>query len=529
MGKKKNSTDFKVTYATMFDPPTEVHNLFDEALVYTKTTLGQSFPMLIGEKKVYCDKSFESRSPINEHWLLGSFPSGEAREADMALAEALKAASSWASMKWSKRVDLLRASAKLIEKRIYDIASVVALEVGKNRTEALGEVQETADLINYYCNEMERNNGYVEYLPNDPIKGVKSRNVHMLKPYGVWVVISPFNFPFALAGGPSAAAMLAGNTVIFKPATLTSYSGFLIAKVFRDTGIPDGVFNYVTGSGRTLGEALIKSPDVGGVTFTGSYDVGMNIYRKFAEGKYPRPCIAEMGGKNAAIISRNADLDRAALGVMRSAFGLQGQKCSACSRVYVERLVAKDFLKKLCALTRDISIGDPTDRKNWFGPVISEEACSKFSSYTTSLNRDGGLLSGGHRVFTRKLDSGYFCQPTIAQSKFSHPLWKHEMFLPIVMVGIVDSLDEAMNFANDTDYGLTAGFFGNSDEVEWFFKNIQAGVAYANREHGATAGAWPGFQPFGGWRGSGSTGKGAGGPYYLPQFMREQSQTRVSW
>jgi 1-pyrroline-5-carboxylate dehydrogenase len=187
---------------------------------------------------------------------------------------------------------------------------------------------------------MEANQGYDRILPQDPLKAYVSRNRSVLKPYGVWAVIAPFNFPFALAGGPIGAALVAGNSVVFKVASDTAWSGRLLAEVFRDAGLPDGVCNYVTGGGATAGESLIAHKDVAAVTFTGSYEVGMHIYRSFAQGAWPRPCIAEMGGKNAAIVSRHADLDRAATGIVRSAFGLSGQKCSACSRVYVERPVA---------------------------------------------------------------------------------------------------------------------------------------------------------------------------------------------
>jgi 1-pyrroline-5-carboxylate dehydrogenase len=361
----------------------------------------------------------------------------------------------------------------------------------------------------------------------DPLKGYTSHNVSVLKPYGVWVVISPFNFPLALAGGPSGATLVAGNTVVFKPASDTPYTGRLLAEVFRDAGLPDGVFNYVTGSGATVGETLITSPEVDGITFTGSYDIGMHIYRSFANGKWPRPCIAEMGGKNPAIVSRNADLDRAAIGIMRSAFGLQGQKCSACSRIYVEKPVADKFKQKLLEQTHKIAIGDPTIRTNWLGPVANANAYRDYSNFSEELSQGGTILTGGKHLVEGELGKGYFCAPTIAEIPLEHRLWKHEMFLPITTVAEVESLDQAMRLANDVDYGLTAGFYGSKKELVRFFDNVEAGVTYANRPQGATTGAWPGFQPFGGWKGSGSTGKAGGSLYYVPQFMHEQSQTII--
>jgi 1-pyrroline-5-carboxylate dehydrogenase len=212
---------------------------------------------------------------------------------------------------------------------------------------------------------------------------------------------------------------------------------------------------------------------------------------------------------------------------MRSAFGLQGQKCSACSRVIVERAVADAFKEKLLDLTDAITIGDPTERTNWLGPVINANSYREFSEFSEELSQGGAILSGGRQRIEGELGKGYFCEPTIAEAPRDHRLWKHEMFLPITMITAVDSLDEAMTIANDVDYGLTAGFYGSAKEVQWFFDNVQAGVTYANRPQGATTGAWPGYQAFGGWKGSGTTGKAAGSFYYVPQYMHEQSQTII--
>jgi 1-pyrroline-5-carboxylate dehydrogenase len=526
---KTNSSNgaFKLTYATMFSPPEQLHDSFDKALADVKANLGKDHGMIINGQDRFADQKFDDRSPINTDWLLGAFQRGTEQDVDDAMAAARAAFPKWSGMKWQERVRLLRKAAQLIEERVYEIGAVVSLEVGKNRMEALGDVQETADLISYSCDAVEANGGYIRKMGVDPLKGFKATNYSVLKPYGVWVVISPFNFPFALAGGPSGAALVAGNCVVFKPASDTAYSGRLLAECFRDAGLPDGVFNYLTGGGATVGETMINHREVDGITFTGSYDVGMHIYRSFANGRYPRPCIAEMGGKNPAIVSRNADLERAAIGIMRSAFGLQGQKCSACSRVIVERAVADAFKEKLLDLTDAITIGDPTERTNWLGPVINANSYREFSEFSEELSQGGAILSGGRQRIEGELGKGYFCEPTIAEAPRDHRLWKHEMFLPITMITAVDSLDEAMTIANDVDYGLTAGFYGSAKEVQWFFDNVQAGVTYANRPQGATTGAWPGYQAFGGWKGSGTTGKAAGSFYYVPQYMHEQSQTII--
>jgi 1-pyrroline-5-carboxylate dehydrogenase len=404
----------------------------------------------------------------------------------------------------------------------------MALEVGKNRMEALGDVAETADLIRYSCYQMEKNEGYTVPMGVDPLVGFKVTNTSLLRPYGVWLVISPFNFPTALTGGPTGAALVTGNTVVIKPATDTPWIVRMLAECFRDAGLPDGVVNFVTGPGRTLGQALIDSPEVDGVTFTGSYDVGMKIFRDFAGGRYVRPTILELGGKNPAIVSRNADLEHAATGILRSAFGLQGQKCSACSRVLIEEPVYNELVGRLVELTNKIVIGDPTERAVWLGPVINGSSYQDFKNFTEELSQAGTILTGGKVLTEGAFGKGYFCAPTLAADvPLNHRLWKHEMFLPITTLGKVKSLEEAMHHANDVDYGLTAGFYGSMEETKWFFQNIQAGVTYANRPQGATTGAWPGFQPFGGWKGSGSSGKNAGGHYYLPLYMHEQIQTLV--
>ncbi|MBI5293758.1 MAG: aldehyde dehydrogenase family protein [Chloroflexi bacterium] len=524
----KKPEKFRLTYSTMFSPPEEMHTKFEKALAGVRANLGRDHGMIINGQDRFVEAKFEDRSPINADWVLGTFQKGSAQDAHDAIGAAEAAWPQWSGIKWQNRVRLLRKVAANIEKRVYEIGAAMALEVGKNRLEALGDVQETADLIKYSCDSMERNDGFIKPMGIDPLVGYRSTNVSVLRPYGVWVVISPFNFPFALAGGPSGAALAAGNTVVFKPATDTPWTGRLLAECMRDAGLPDGVFNFVTGGGSTLGQALIDDPRAAGITFTGSFEVGMRIYRQFAGGSYPRPCITEMGGKNPAIVSKNADLDRAAIGIMRSAFGLQGQKCSACSRILVEAPVKDKLAAKLVELTNRLVVGDPTRREVYLGPVINASAYRDFGEFTEELSSAGKFLTGGKQLREGELGKGYFCAPTIADEvPLDHRLWKYEMFLPITMLTAVDSLDSAMRIANAVNYGLTAGFYGSRKESSWFFENIQAGVTYANRPQGATTGAWPGFQPFGGWKGSGSSGKNAGGLYYLPQYMHEQIHTLV--
>ena len=520
---------FKLTYATMFNPPEELHKGFDKAVAKLKKNLGKEYGMIIDGKDVFAQEKFEDRSPVNTDWVLAVMQKGNAKHAEMAIAAARKAFPAWSRTPWEKRVKLVRKASALIEKRIFELGAAMALEVGKNRMESLGDVQETADLIYYSARMMEENKGFVKPMGKDPLVGYDSTNTSVLRPYGVWLIISPFNFPFALTGGPTGAALVAGNTIIIKPATDTAWIVRLFAECLRDAGIPDGVFNFVTGPGSTLGQALVDSPEIDGATFTGSFDVGMNLYRDFAKRNYVRPVVLELGGKNPAIVSRNANLEDAATGIVRSAFGLQGQKCSAASRVLVEAPAYKELVAKLKEKTDALVIGDPTDRATYLGPVINKSAYNDFKNFTEDINGSGGnFLTGGNVKTGGMFDNGFFCEPTfVTDLPYSHPLWQQEMFLPITTIGKVKNLDEAMKIANSVNYGLTAGFYGSQKETAWFFDNIEAGVTYANRPQGATTGAWPGFQPFGGWKGSGASGKNGGGYYYVQLYMHEQIQTSI--
>jgi 1-pyrroline-5-carboxylate dehydrogenase len=518
----KERKHIKVTYSTLASPDPLLHEYYDEAVVEAKANFGKTFPLFINGENRFVDETFTKVSPVDTNVIMGYFQKGTEQDANDAIAAAKATFPAWSGRPWQERVEILRKAADLMSERLFHLGAVMSMEVGKNRLEALGDVEETADLIRYNCDAMEKNNGFSFQLLSE---SEHHHNRSVLKPYGVWVVIAPFNFPGALAGGPSSAAMVAGNTVVLKPATDTPYTGWLLTECFRDAGVPDGVFNFITGPGRTVGQTLVDHPDVAGITFTGSYDVGMNILRTFSHSGYPRPVVAEMGGKNPTIISKNADLDKAAMGVMRSAFGLQGQKCSACSRVYVHNDIKESFMDKLLAVTEKIQVGDPTLQENFMGPVVNKGVYEDYQKFASDLHKGGRVVYGGETVD----GNGYYVAPTIVdQLPEDHYLWKHEMFLPIVTIAGFEDLDDAMARANDVEYGLTAGFFSQDDEeIQWFLDNIEAGVVYVNRAGGATTGAWPGYQSFGGWKGSGSTGKAAGSFYYVQQYMHEQSQTVV--
>ncbi len=519
---------FRLTYSTMFNPPPELHEKFEAAVSKVRAGLGRGYGHFIGGAEIGGEPLFDDVSPIDTELVLARFPAATAAQVDAAVSAARTAFSTWRQMPSAERNRILRRVGELIEERVYEIGAAVALEVGKNRMEALGEVQETADFFYCYCDEFERQHGFEHALPDDPLPDFSSHNRSVMKPYGPWAVISPFNFPFALAGGPTAAALVTGNTVVLKGAPDTPWSVQLLAECLRDAGLPAGVFNCLADPDDSAGPLLTDHPGIAGVTFTGSHEVGMQICRKASAGAYPRPSIAEMGGKNATIVTANADLDRAALGIMRSAFGLSGQKCSALSRVYVEAAVAETLLAKLAPLVGAIKVGDPTAAENYIGPVANAAAYENYQRYVAELRGGGAeILIGGEVLTAGALSKGYFCAPTVAVAPLEHRLWKHEMFVPIVMLAAVPDKETGMRLANESTLGLTAGFYGDAEETAWFFDNIEAGVTYANRPQGATTGAWPGYQPFGGWKGSGNTGKGIASFYYLAQYLREQSQTSV--
>jgi 1-pyrroline-5-carboxylate dehydrogenase len=514
----------RITYATLKVTPDD-DRAYEDAVAKVKTKLGGHFTMLInGEKWVSTGEEMAHASPVEKRIIVSYFPKGTRDDVKVAIAAAREAYPKWAATPYKDRVAILRKVAELIIERRYELSAWMAFEVGKNRAESLAEVNEAAELIRYYCTQMELNKGFLRPLES-PGPGQETHSI--LRPYGVWAVIGPWNFPLALTTGMSAGALVAGNTVVFKPSSDSPVLGYELCRAFVDGGIPRGVYNIVTGPGGTVGSELRENPGVDGLVFTGSKDVGMDVYHNFAKA-YPKPVIAEMGGKNPAIVTANADLDQAAEGVMRAAFGYGGQKCSACSRVYVDQRVKDKFLELLKSYTQKyVKVGDPTRKETFLGPIINKAAVETYLRAADEARRDGGkFLYGGNVLGGSEYENGYFVEPAIVDGlPPTHRLFKEELFVPFVLIAGVESLDVALKLANDTEFGLCAGIYTrNKKEMQSFFDEIQAGVTYANRRAGATTGAWPGVNSFGGWKGSGSTGKSGLGPYYVQQFMREQSQ-----
>jgi 1-pyrroline-5-carboxylate dehydrogenase len=515
----------KITYTSANVDLEAFHREFDAALTRVRASAGQEHPLFIGGRPVPgTGEAITDVSPIDTSVVLGRFAAATPAHIDDAVRQAKLAQKGWARLPWRERVAILRQAATLIRERKYDLAAVMSLEVGKSRLESMGDAEESADLIDYYCQQVEGAGGFVREMARiTPVE----RNTDVLRPYGVFACIAPFNFPLALSTGMSSAALVCGNAVVYKPAQDTPMTGLKLYEVYRDAGVPAGVFSYLTGRGSVIGDTIWQHPGVDGVVFTGSKVVGMRMYAAFSS-NWAKPCLLELGGKNPVIVTETADLDAAAEGVMRSAFSLQNQKCSATSRVYVHRAVIDPFLELLLAKTRAMTIGDPTQRDVYFGPVINERAVATFERAAAQAAREGHILCGGHRMTDGAFAKGHYVEPTIARLPLESTLFREELFVPLLAIGEVTGFDQAIAEANKAEYGLTAGIFtGKREEIDRFFDEVEAGVCYANKRTGATTGAWPGAQPFCGWKGSGSTGKGGCGPYYVAQFMREQSRTVI--
>jgi 1-pyrroline-5-carboxylate dehydrogenase len=313
--------EMKITYATMSaDQMEDLHRALDDAIPTVRSAFGRSWPMHINGEPVKADKEFEDRSPNDTRILLGRFQSGGREHVRQAIAAARAAYPAWSALPWRDRVARVRKVADTIREHRWELSVLMGFEAGKNRLECVGDVEESADLMAYYCDQVERNDGFLK--PMNTL-GPGEQNASVLRPYGVWAVISPFNFPMALAAGPAGGALVAGNTVVFKPASDTPYMGLRLAEIMKEAGMPKGTFNFVTGGGGTVGQELIDNPGIDGIVFTGSAEVGMKLLRDNAVRPAPRPVITEMGGKNPALVMRSADLDKASDGVMRSAFGAQ--------------------------------------------------------------------------------------------------------------------------------------------------------------------------------------------------------------
>ena len=504
----------------------EFHNAYDDAVELVKNELGSYHPLQIDGEAVETDDRFTVESPGDVDLTIGEFASGEAPEVEDAVEAAKEALPAWEDRDPSSRTEIFTTAADLLRERKYEFAATLSIENGKNRTEAMADVDEAIDFLEFYRHEFTRSNGY-QFDTGEPTPDQHTTN--LLRPYGVFGVVAPFNFPVAITIGMSSAAMITGNTVVLKPASTTPLVAQKYVALLEDAGLPDGVINIVTGGGRAVGNPLTEHEDVAGVAFTGSREVGLHIQETFRDLGKRGPVIAELGGKNPVIVSDTADIDDAVEGVMKGAFSFSGQKCSATSRVYVDDDIVDEFTEKLVAETEELTVGQPTDRETFLSPLIDESALEHYLEISEQARADGNVLTGGIEVTDSDLPDGRYVEPTVVTDiPHEHELAREEHFVPFVTVHPISDLDEGIEKSNDSEYGLCAGLFStDDDEIDRWFDEVESGMCYVNRSQSATTGALVQSQPFGGWKFSGTTGKFAGGYWYLQQFMREQSRTRV--
>ncbi len=519
----------------------EFDRLFDFAVEKVKEdVLGKKFPMYIGGREVYANEQIVELSPIDRKIVLGTFQKGTVEHVRQAIEEARNAFESWAFTDYRERSGIMRAAAEAIAEQKFELSAILSIENGKTRYESVGEVDEAIDFLRFYAMDMERNKGYIRKSTLEATAkkvqqgfqgapGNEEKVTVAMKPYGVFGVIAPFNFPVSISVGMSSAALVTGNTVVFKPSSSDSKSmltGLKIYEAYKKAEVPDGVFNYITGPGSEIGNELSGSDKVGGIAFTGSRTVGMDMIAKVFSEKKQKVFVVEMGGKNPVVVSKYADLEKAVTGIASAAYGFAGQKCSACSRVYVHESVKEDFLDGLVKKIKSFEIGDPLKKNVYVGPLINAQALERYKKNAEYARANGRLIYGGN-VVDSGLD-GYYVEPVLAQLDHSDRLFHEELFLPFLVVTTYKDFDDVLRKANDVDYGLTAGLYSEKKaEINKFLEKIEAGVVYVNRGTSATTGAIVGLHTFVGWKGSGLTGKGTGSRMYLQQFMREQSEAVV--
>lgn len=500
------------------------HKLYDNAINQVSSEFGKTYPILIDGKRISTSQTMIRSSPTDIRLTLGYIVKGNSTHAKKAIHAASIAFEKWSMMDYRKRVKLFRKIGAILKRRKFELAAWLTFENGKNRYESIADIDEAIDFIMFYSDEMQKNNGFVTRKGSSK----NEQNTSIMKPYGVWAVIAPFNFPAAILVGMSVGALITGNTVVIKPASDTPIIGYKIVQIMIEAGIPNGVINFVPGSGAEIGKVIIESKDVSGIVFTGSREVGYMLMSESSKTK-ARPIIAELGGKNATIVTDTANLDIAAEGIAKAAFSFSGQKCSACSRVYVQKNVKSQFLSKLVEKTKKLIVENPKERDSFVGPVINLNAYNNFKKFSKLALNDGNILTGGSVMKNKDFKHGYYVQPTIVEGlPTDNSLLKKELFVPILCITEYDKFDNAIKMTNQSEYGLTSGIYSKrKKEILKFLQDIEAGVVYVNRKKSSTTGAMVGRQSFGGWKDSGTTGKGTGGRYYLTQFMREQSQTIV--
>jgi 1-pyrroline-5-carboxylate dehydrogenase len=474
--------------------------------------LDRSYPAIIGGKRVETDGEIVSVNPANPSQVVGRTARATEREADMALEAATAAFETWSRTSPEARARILLRASAIMKRRKFELLAWEVFEGGKPWAEADAQVAEGIDFLEYYAREMLRLKDGVEIYS---IPGEESR--YFYQPMGVGVVIAPWNFPTAILTGMSSAAIVTGNTVVMKPSEFTSVIGAVVAEIFEEAGLPEGVLNFLPGYGSEVGDYLVEDARTRFISFTGSMATGLRINelaaKQIERQRWVKRVIAEMGGKDAMVIDDSADLDSAAADIVKSAYGYSGQKCSAASRAILHEDVYDELLDKVLERARGLKIGTPETPDVNVGPVISEPQFEKVSGYVDAGKREGERLLGDDPGDPQE---GYFVSPTIFEVERSATVAQEEIFGPVLSVIKARDFDEALEIANDSPFGLTGGVYSkNRDHLERARREFKAGNVYFNR---SITGALVGVQPFGGFGMSGTDSK-AGGPDYLPLHM----------
>ncbi|MBE2974394.1 L-glutamate gamma-semialdehyde dehydrogenase [Priestia megaterium] len=486
----------------------ENKDAFESALELVQSELGKDYPLVIGGELITTEDQIQSINPANKTEVIGRVSKADQDLAEKAMQAALSTFNTWKKEAPEARADILFRAADIIRRRKHEFSAYLVKEAGKPWKEADADTAEAIDFLEYYARQM------VQLKDGAPVESrAGEENKFNYIPLGVGVIISPFNFPLAIMAGTAAAAIVAGNTVLLKPANNTPVIAAKFVEVMKEAGLPDGVLNYVPGSGSEIGDYLVDHPKTRFVSFTGSREVGCRIYERAAKVQpgqiWLKRVIAEMGGKDTVVVDKDADLDLAASSIVYSAFGFSGQKCSAGSRAVVHQDVYDIVLEKAVALTKTLTMGSPEDVNTYMGPVIDQASFNKITKYIEIGKEEGRLMTGGEADDSK----GYFIQPTIiADVDEKARLMQEEIFGPVVAFCKARDFDHMMEIANNTDYGLTGALLSNTPEhIERAKEEFHVGNLYFNR--GCT-GAIVGYQPFGGFNMSGTDSK-AGGPDYL--------------
>ncbi|MBI4722439.1 MAG: L-glutamate gamma-semialdehyde dehydrogenase [Candidatus Stahlbacteria bacterium] len=513
-------SEFKNEPLTDFSIP-ENKKKMELALNKVKGELSNEYPLIIGNKRIKTDAKFYSHNPANKKEIVGSVQQPSEQEIEKAIKVALDTFNTWKYTDANERAGYLFKAASIVRNRKFELSSWLIYEVGKSWVEADADVAETIDFLEFYGREAIR---YSNPQPLTSIIGEANELKYI--PLGMGLIIAPWNFPLAILAGMTSAALVTGNTVIMKPSSDSPVIAYKFMEILEEAGLPAGVVNFLPGRGGTIGDGLVLHPNTRFIAFTGSMEVGLRINElasKSQDGQiWIKRVIAEMGGKNAIIVDESADLEAAATGIIASAFGYQGQKCSACSRAIVHQAIYDKLIDKLIEKVKNIKVGDPADPNNYMGPVINEWAFRAIMEYIEIGKKEGQLIYGGNGSAT----TGYFIEPTIIRDIESNDrIAQEEIFGPVLAIIKAKDFDHALQIANNTKYGLTGAVYTkNRKYVELTKQSFHCGNLYFNRK---CTGAFVGVHPFGGFNMSGTDSK-AGGRDYLLLFLQAKLMSEAN-